>query len=218
MRKEYEPTKAESIPEAEVTLRLAFWLLDRADLKSHADIAIDGAHVRIKAHRQAGRRIGERNVFDIRDFLTDNEWHPENLKDEWRGSYSRKGQSLTIKSVHGFDIQVRCGGKDIRAECKGGPLESVKGRGAAAKLASAIGQVIVSGSGAQSEELWVAVPDSPTFENVGKRIVKSRAFANTGITIALVGKRGVRLLHADASAKSINRSIRTHSIVPLRCE
>ncbi len=197
MRKEYEPTGAESIPEAEVTLRLAFWLLDRADLQAHADIAIDGAHVRIAAHRQAGRQIEERTIFDIRNFLSDNECYPENLKDEWRGSYSRKGRSLTIKSVHGFDVQVRCGGKDITAECKGGPLQPVKGRGAAAKLASAIGQVIVSGSNAQSEELWVAVPDSPTFENVSRRIVKSRAFSNTGIRIALVGRRGVRLVHTD---------------------
>lgn len=30
------------MPEAQVALRLAFWLLDRADQKCHADVAIDG--------------------------------------------------------------------------------------------------------------------------------------------------------------------------------
>ena len=194
MGKERKPTEAESMPEAEVTLRLAFWLLDRAGRKSHADIAIDGAAVRIAAYEQAGRRIKERTVFDIRSFLAANEYHPENLKHEWRGSYSRKGQSLTIKAVRGFDVQVRGDGKDMKAECKGGPLQPVKGRRPAAILARAIWQVIVSDSNAQSAELWVAVPDSPTFENAGKRIIKSRAFANTGIRIALVGKTGVRLL------------------------
>jgi hypothetical protein len=194
MRKEDKPTEAESMPEAEVTLRFAFWLLDRGDHQSHADIAIDGAHCRIAAHYQAGRQIEDRTVFDIRAFLYENECHPESLKDEWRGSYSRKGQTLTIKSVCGFDVQVSCDGKNIKAECKGGPLQPVKGRSAAARLAEAIGQVIVSGSNAQSEELWVAVPDSPTFENAGGRIIKSGAFAKTGIRIALVGRSGVRLL------------------------
>ncbi len=47
---------AEFMPEAEVTLRLAFWLLDNADAE-HADIAIDGAHVLIKAHEQNGRSV-----------------------------------------------------------------------------------------------------------------------------------------------------------------
>jgi hypothetical protein len=194
MRKERKPTEAESMPEAEVTLRLAFWLLDRADHKSHADIAIDGANVRIAAHEQAGRWIEERTVFDTRSFLALNECHPASLKDEWRGTYSRKGLTLEVKSVPGFDVQIRCDGKDIKAECKGGPLQPVKGRSVAAIFASAIGQTIVSGSNAQSEELWVAVPDSPTFENVGRRIIRSRAFAKTGIRIVLVGKTGVRLL------------------------
>lgn len=194
MRKQHEPTESEFMPEAEVALRLAFWLLDRAELKSHADIAVDGAHVRIAAHQQSGQGVKERNVFNIESFLAANECNPKELKDKWRGSYSRGDQSLTIKSAPGFDVQVRCGGKDIKAECKGGPLQPVKGRGAAAKLTSAIGQVIVAGSNAPSEELWVAVPDSPTFENACKRIVKSPSFMNTGIKIALVGRHEVRLL------------------------
>jgi hypothetical protein len=136
----------------------------------------------------------ERTVFDIRSFLAANKCYPQDLKDEWRGTYSFEGHSLRIRSVHGFDVQLRCDGKDIKAECKGGPLQPVKGRSAAATFASAIGQVIVSGSNAPSEELWVAVPDSPTFESVGRRIIRSRTFANAGIRIALVSRTEVRLL------------------------
>ena len=82
MRKEHKPIEAESksMPEAEVTLRLAFWVLDRAGQKSHADIAIGGAHHRIAAHLQAGRWIEGRTVCDIRSFLTANKWHPKSVK------------------------------------------------------------------------------------------------------------------------------------------
>jgi len=194
MRNECKPTKAQSMPEAEVALRLAFWLLDRADQKAHADIAIDGAHVRIKAHQQGGQRIEERTVFDIRSFLDENQCVSNSLKDEWRGSYIRKDRSFSIRSAPGFDVQVKCGCRDIKAECKGGPLKPVKGKSATAILASAIGQAIVSGSNGDSEELWVAVPDSPLFEKAGARINKSRAFSKTGIKIALVGRAEVRLL------------------------
>jgi hypothetical protein len=188
------PNEAKSMPEAEVALRLAFWLLDRADEKAHADIAVDGAHVLIKAHKQAGRQVEERTVFDIQSFLIENDCHAQNPKDNWRGSYIRKGRTFNIKSAQGFDVKVTCDGKDIKAECKGGPMQPVKGRSPAMILVSAIGQVIVSSSIEESDELWVAVPDSPAFEKAGVRTIKSRAFVNTGIKIALVGRNNVRLL------------------------
>jgi hypothetical protein len=200
MREKPRSIGDELMPEAEVTLRLAFWLLGRAGLKSHADIAIDGAHVRIAAHEQAGRRIEERTVCDIQSFLTANNCRPQDLKHEWRGTYSFEGHSLRIGAVHGFDVQVSCDGKDIKAECKGGLLQP-RGRSAAAVFVSAIGQVIVSSSSGQSEELWVAVPDSPAFENVGRRILKGRAFANTGTKIALVSQAGVRLLESKGGER-----------------
>jgi hypothetical protein len=187
--------KADVMPEAEVSLRLALWLLNRAKQKSHAEIAIDGAHVRIKAHEQAGQGIEERIVFDIRRFLAANRCHPQDLTDEWRGTYNFEGHTLRIRSVPGFDVHVKCDAKEIRAECKGGPLRPVKGRRISQRFADAIGQVIVAGSDSEIEELWVAVPYSTSFANVGARITKSPAFAKTGIKIALVSKTGVRLLN-----------------------
>ena len=184
-----------SMPEAEVTLRLALWLLDRSVKGTHADVAIDGAHIRIRAHEQAGKRIEERIVFDIRGFLSDNKCNPERLKDEWRGTYSYDRHGVTIKSGMGFDVRVRCDGKEIKAECKGGPLQPTREQ-VKVIFATAVLQVILCGSEGESEELWVAVPDSHVYEDVGRQILKSPIFSRTGIRIALVGKTGVRLLAA----------------------
>jgi hypothetical protein len=70
------------MPEAEVTLRLAFWLLDHTDDSEHADIAVDGAHVRIKAHEQNGRAVAERIVIDIRSVLSAAGSQPVTLTDD----------------------------------------------------------------------------------------------------------------------------------------
>lgn len=68
-------TKGDAMGEAEVSLWLAFWLLDQSKQPTHAKVAIDGAHVRIKSHSQSGRAIPERVVFGISDFLIANGWH-----------------------------------------------------------------------------------------------------------------------------------------------
>jgi len=185
------------MPEAEVTLRLALWLLDRSGPESYAEVAIDGAHVKIRPHEQAGRRIEEQTVFDIRAFLQANGCTPKSLKDEWRGTYTRKDCNLTISSVNGFDVRGKLGEKNIRAECKAGPLQSIKGISVRAILARAIGQVVTSEfASSADDELWVAVPDTPAFESVGVKIVKGRLFAKTGIRLALVSEKGqVRLLN-----------------------
>ncbi|MBI4465035.1 MAG: hypothetical protein HY647_10050 [Acidobacteria bacterium] len=183
------------MPEAEVTLRLSFWLLDRAGPGSHADIAIDGAHVRIRSHEHSGQRIKEQTIFDIRAFLQKNGCNPQSLKDEWRGSYTYKDRTFKINSVKGFDVQAKLGRKNIKVECKGGPLRPIQGKSVNAIFAQAIGQVIVSGITSSADQLWVAVPDSRAFESVGRKIAKGPAFRRTGIRIALVGETGqVRLL------------------------
>jgi hypothetical protein len=177
------------MPEAEVTLRLAFWLLEQAELGAHAAVAIDGAHIRVKAHKQIGQQIEERQVFDIGGFLALHECYPTKLKDDWRGIYGWKDRTMEIRSIHGFDVQVTVGGKAIKAECKGAGQPSTQ-------LSSAIGQVIVSASHSDNEELWIAVPDTPKFETTAKQILsRSPAFVSSGIRIALVGEDGVLLLN-----------------------
>jgi hypothetical protein len=119
---------------------------------------------------------------------------PKSDATDWRGSYSRKDQTLAIRSAQGFDIQVICCGRDIKPECKGGPLGRIKGKNATSILAQAIGQVITCAE-SESRELWIAVPDSQSFENAAKRIGRIEAFKRTGIKIGLVSETGdVRVL------------------------
>lgn len=186
----------ESMSEAEVILRLAFWLLSQDGAGPHADVAIDGAHVSIAAHEASGRWIEERTVFPIGQFLADTKCiHRNNDSTDWHGDYDWNNSSITIKSVHGFDVQVALHGRLVKVECKGGPISPKSTKSVNAILASAIGQAICADLVTDSDEVWVAVPDSPGFEAVGRRITNRRGFAGTGIRIALVGRTGVRILN-----------------------
>jgi hypothetical protein len=184
---------AARMPEAEVTLGVAFWLLDSGEPRSHADVAIDGANVRIAAHTAAGVAVKERLVFGIKEYLLKNHCCSHRLKDEWRGEYRRNDCTLTITSVRGFDVHFRSAGRTVKVECKGGLLQPT-GTSAKTIIADAVGQVITSDSISPSDELWVAVPDSPAFETAGARIAENKVFRQTGIRIALVKGNRVCLL------------------------
>ncbi|MBI2816067.1 MAG: hypothetical protein HYX72_03920 [Acidobacteria bacterium] len=184
-------TKAVPImPEAEVTLRFCFWLLDHTNEVTQADVAIDGAHVRIKPHKQGNQVVEERIVFDIGRFLIENGCTRQSHEHVFRGDYRRRNQLLKIRSRVGFDVQVKVDGRKIRAECKGGPLQKVKGKSALVTLAKAVGQIVVSERSSLDDDLWVAVPRSPEFEAAAKKAVSSELFVKTGIRIALVAKTG----------------------------
>ena len=95
-----EPTKNEErvplerMSEAEVSLRLVFWLI-RQGLISADDpditVAIDGAQVK------AGRVV----VFDDKAFLQANLWRKADSKRDWRGEYRCPGvkSGLAVRSV-----------------------------------------------------------------------------------------------------------------------
>jgi hypothetical protein len=184
------------MPEALVTLHLAFWLLDQATQDSHVDVAIDGAHVRIIAHEAAGRTVKEQTIFPIKDFLVSKGCRAHTLKDEWRGTYGWKGHTLCICSTQGFDVQGSLNGQIIKAECKGGPLFPSKGKSVSAILAGAIGQAVISDSIMADDAIWIAVPDAPNFERVGTRIASTQMLQQTRIRIVLVNSQGgVRFLN-----------------------
>ena len=122
-----------SMPEAEVTLRLVFWLFDHIGQPCDAKIAIDGAHVRIK----------DKCIFRIVRFLKFHSCCPDGeVRDGWKGKHTRNGSCFEIKAGHGFDIQVKVAGSWIKVECKGGPLKPRKGKSPNAILSEAIGQVV----------------------------------------------------------------------------
>ncbi len=65
----------ERIPEAEVSLRLASWLVERGFAGEGIDVAIDGAQV----------RTGETMHFNLVDFLRAAGWAKECSSKEWQG-------------------------------------------------------------------------------------------------------------------------------------
>ena len=64
--------------EAEVSLRLAFWLADQGFATERINVAIDGAQV----------RTGDTIHFDLAGFLSESGWKKARSSDGWRGSYT----------------------------------------------------------------------------------------------------------------------------------
>ena len=82
-----------SMPEAEVSLRLAFHLLKCRDSKGRVDVAIDGAQV--LAHGK--------EVFPISEFIRFHGWEmaEQNGKNGWQGRYQQGSQTLYVTAQSG---------------------------------------------------------------------------------------------------------------------
>jgi hypothetical protein len=104
------------MPEAEVSLRLAFWLLERGYADSRVDVAIDGAQV----------RVGDTVHFDLPRFLLELDCRKLSTIDAWQCEYALASGSGTVY-VHSNpacgDVVARLRtGHTLRVECKKGPL------------------------------------------------------------------------------------------------
>ena len=105
------PLPEDRMPEAEVSLLLAIYLLDRPDSSGVAKVAIDGAQV----------RVGENEIFPIAHFLSKHQWAQveQRGRNEWQGIYERDGQRLVIHSTPGVgDVVSSVGTTRFRAECR----------------------------------------------------------------------------------------------------
>ena len=107
------------MPEAEVSLRLAFHLLDQSGSDGHASVAIDGAQVYIK-----GRGV----IFPIKAFLRAYGWTlvEQSGRNSWQGTYRcKQNQRLNVHAHAGIgDVEAAVNRTRVRAECKGGPLSA----------------------------------------------------------------------------------------------
>ena len=109
------------MPEAEVAVVMAEWLLAKDRPGSKVKMALDGAHVHLT-----------RPQFRLRAFLKKRGWvrgTPADSAHEWQGDYTRSGQALRIRFRAGFDLRAKYRGRAIAVECKGGPLDRAKGKG-----------------------------------------------------------------------------------------
>jgi hypothetical protein len=126
--------KEDRMPEAEVTLRLAFRLMSAEGSGQDVKIAIDGACVQIK----------DVTIFEIAEFLQESGWRKisQSGKNPWQGQYRHEqcAHLLQIQPKAGPDIRLQWRGKVLRVESKGGTFDD-KGRHRAI-VAAGIGQVL----------------------------------------------------------------------------
>jgi hypothetical protein len=169
------------MPEAEVALKVAAWLVKRHAVKT-CDVKIDGAHV----------LIAENEIFPIRQFLQRQRWEPFKEEHErWQGTYTCDDRELKISSKSGFDVVAGIGSRTIRVECKGGPLVPKKGKSERVILQSAIGQALTATDCENGDIIAVAVPDSKRFRKVRDEFTTNSTnnrFLKTEIKILLVAE------------------------------
>jgi len=170
--------------EAEVSLRLAFYLLSRPESGATAVVAIDGAHVRVHGEE----------VFPLARFLELAGWRQteQQGKNPWQGNYTRDGKTLLITPKSGIgDVVAAIAGKNVRAECKKGPLIPKKGNPEFPLIREAIGQLMTVEKVTENDFLVVGIPCTEGFRKLARRWQGRPLMVQTKITIALIGRDGV---------------------------
>ncbi|WP_417379487.1 hypothetical protein [Gimesia sp.] len=171
------------MPEAEVSLRLAFYLLDHPKSNGNALVAIDGAQIRVH---------GE-DIFPISIFLETNGWEMEKQKgkNQWQGQYRNSDKTLVVSAQSGVgDVVATIGTRRIRAESKKGPLIPKKGSPEYPLMREAIGQLMTIEEVGPDDCLMVAVPLSEKFRRLSDQCSERPLIKTSKITFALVGRNG----------------------------
>jgi hypothetical protein len=171
------------MPEAEVTLRLAFYLLALPNSGGTATVGIDGAHVRVHGD----------SVFPIAEFLEDEGWYqtePQG-KNSWHGIYGNGGSTLIVTSRPGIgDVVVKVGDHRVRVESKKGPFIKKRGSPEYPLVREAIGQLMTVESVEEQDILAVAVPLTDKFRNLAQKWRTRPLLVSARINIVLVGRDG----------------------------
>jgi len=168
--------------EAEVSLRLATYILQLPGASNSIDVALDDQH-----YQSAGKVI-----FPIAEFLIAEGWTltKQQGKQPWQGVYERGEHDILLTpESRGGDVVATIGSRRIRAECKKGPLVKTRGNPQNKLIHEAIGQLMTVQTVDATDILVVAVPQSdPCQAKVawGQRPLMRRV----GIVFALVGRDG----------------------------
>jgi hypothetical protein len=186
--------------EAEVSLRLAFWLI-REKLVSEKDNKV------IVAVPRAAK-------FDGAGFLRDNHWQKTDSPVGWQVSY-RHSDSATRLVVCCAPEQgdVMCqleDGRFFRAEAAKGPLFNSANSEEYRLLHEALGQLLTIGVASKQELLAVAVPYSPRFTKLAEHWRERPLIKYLKIHILTVGRDGdVEGLSARSSESSMKQQENT---------
>jgi len=169
--------------EAEVSLRLAFYLLNNDLVNSDVDVAIDGAQIKTldKLH------------FPITEFLQQNMCIRCEPGIGWSGSYSLSSPyRINIHTTPGKgDVVARMkSGHVLRVESKKGTLQRSKSSAEYPLLREALGQLLTIDSVDKDDILAVAVPKSDKFESLAQRWREAPLIKKFGIQIITVARDG----------------------------
>jgi hypothetical protein len=170
------------MPEAEVALRLALWLLEHPAGEDRVEVAIDGAQV----------SVGGQEIFPLRAFLQSSGWEQIPVDpNRWQGSYHRGKKHLEVHSHPGVgDVVGVVGNRRIRAECKKGPLIVKKGSPEYPLLREALAQLLTVEEVGKEDVHVAAVPKAARFPSLAKAWGKRPLMQRVGIRIVLVGRDG----------------------------
>jgi hypothetical protein len=191
----------DKMSEAEVSLRLAFHLLDGRLVIDDVSVAIDGAQV----------RTAETVHFHIEDFLRLSGC--ESDSDTWRGAYHHPTwrHRLLIHAHPGRgDVVARLtSGQTLRVESKKGPLVRKPGAKEYPLLREALGQLLTIEEVGPDDILAVAVPHSPKFVELTRRWERAPLIQRLGIGFLLVHRSGAidgtpLLLRAHGSEEALH--------------
>ena len=170
--------------EAEVSLRLAFWLVNRDLTKGRIEIAIDGAQI----------RTANTVHFDLAGFLNSSGWVCTQSSGGWRGTYRYEGLPpiLQVHSTPGKgDVVAHLNsGRILRVECKKGPLSSSPSSQEYPLIREALGQLLTVDEVSDLDLLAVAVPHSEKFIQLATRWREAPLIKRFGIRILTVGRQG----------------------------
>lgn len=173
------------MPEAEVSLRLAFYLIENRLTKSNVEVAIDGAQV----------KTSNAIHFEIAEFLRASKWLTSDAQDVWQGTYAhdRHHARVVVHSKPGKAdvVATLLDGRELRVECKKGPLVRSKSSQEYPLLREALGQLLTMDRVGERDLLAVAVPSSPKFEELAQRWRQAPLISRFGICILTVSRDNI---------------------------
>ena len=172
------------MPEAEVSLRLAFWLVAQRLIDSTIDVAIDGAQV------QTGQIVH----FDLAAFLERNKWTRCGDAPSWQCEWASPTETARIR-IHsnpgiGDVVAGLKSGRRLRVECKKGPTVRSRSSAEYPLIREALGQLLTIEQIDDQDLLAVAVPHSPKFHELAKRWREAPLVKRFGIRILTIDQVG----------------------------
>jgi hypothetical protein len=172
------------MPEAEVALRLAEFILSLPTSGAMASVAIDRARI----------KVGGSVIFDIGRFMASTGWQPikeaQVGQNAWTGAYRCDDKTIRVHSRPGEgDVVATVEGRRIIAECTTGPLVHKPGRVEHSLLTTALGQTL-SFEVLADDIVVAAVPDTPVFRKLAETWRRRPLVRRAGILVALVARNG----------------------------